>query len=249
MKNRVMLKTQFLDLLKPFLIFAVVMLGLSFMFVVGINAIVGAKMDWNQPFGNTMIVPTGIFTLVVGMILTPKWLRLGAQFGIPRWQQFWTQLTGWLCYGLLGFAFDWLIMTIFGVPMLFIKELGYSGNYTPAAWVANALFIILVFAAFGGVGMFLNVLMQRADRVVATLVLCGVIIALALAWFPVGRLIAPSDSDAAALTRHLASGSFTQTLPAAQANPFLIVAVALLVFAIIFGLTALSMRRMSVAEQ
>ncbi|WP_203624275.1 MULTISPECIES: hypothetical protein [unclassified Lacticaseibacillus] len=249
MKKRVMLKMQLLDLAKPFLIFAVVMLGLSFLFVVGINAMVGAKMDWNQPFGNTMIVPTGMFTIVASMILTPKWLRLAAQFGIPRWQQFWTQLTGWLCYGLVGFALDWLIMTIFGVPMLFIKELGYSGTYTPVAWVANALFIVLVFASLGGIGMFFNVLMQRVDRVAAALTLCGVFIAVALAWFPVGRLIAPSDSAAAALTRHLASGSLTQTLPAAQANPFLIVAAALLVFAVIFGLTALGMRRMTVAEQ
>lgn len=249
MKKRVMLKTQLLDLAKPFLIFAVIMLALSFVTILGLNAMMDVKMDWNQPFGNTMIVPIGIFTLAASMIMTPKWLRLAAQFGIPRWQQFWTQLTGWLCYGLVGFAFDWLTMTIFGVPMLFIKELGYSGAYTPITWVANALFIVLVFASLGGIGLFFNVLMQRVDRVAAALTLCGVIIAVALAWFPVGRLIAPSDSDAAALTRHLASGSLTQTLPAAQANPFLIVAAALLVFVVVFGLTALGMRHMTVAEQ
>ncbi|MFD1392941.1 hypothetical protein ACFQ3L_04955 [Lacticaseibacillus jixianensis] len=249
MKKRVMFKMQLLDLVKPFLIFAVVMLGLSFVFVLGINEFVGAKMDWDQPFGNTMIVPTSVFTLAASMLLTPKWLRMATQFGIPRWQQFWTQLTGWLCYGLVGFAFDWLIMTIFGVPMLFIKELGYSGTYTPVAWVANALFIVLVFASLGGIGMFFNVLMQRVNRVAAALTLCGVIVAIVLAWFPVGRLIAPSDSDAAALTRHLASGALTQTLPAAQANPFLIVTAALLVFAVIFGVTALGMRHMVVAEQ
>ncbi|KRK72617.1 hypothetical protein [Lacticaseibacillus nasuensis] len=117
------------------------------------------------------------------------------------------------------------------------------------AALANAVFIVLAFAICGGVGLLVNVWLQRVNRVAAVLTLCGIIVAFALAWFPVGRLIAPSRSAAAVLTRHLASGSLTQTLPAAQANPYLIVGAAAVAFAVIFGLIALGMRRMSVAEQ
>lgn len=249
MKSRVMLKMQLLELLKPFLVFAIAMLGISFLGILALNARIGVKPDWNQPFGNTMIVPQALFAYLAGMVLTTKWLRLAMQFGLPRWQQFWLQLTTWLCFGVVGLAFDWLTMSLFGTPVLFIKELGYAGSADSTAALANAVFIVLAVAICGGVGLLVNVWLQRVNRVAAALTLCGIIVAFAVAWFPVGRLIAPSRSAAAVLTRHLASGSLTQTLPAAQANPYLIVGAAAVAFAVIFGLIALGMRRMSVAEQ
>ncbi|WP_164511951.1 hypothetical protein [Lacticaseibacillus daqingensis] len=238
-----MLKLEAKSLLRPFLIFFVVLASLALL-MLSLNAALTGSWTSGLSIGNPFIVPSVIMIGAISALRTPTWLRLGTQMGVTRRQLSASFVIIWSGITVLMMAVMVLYSQTGGHPMTFLAELGYPGAITPVVWGANCLFLVLILLASGLLGWLFNAFYYNANQYLFLGIVAVVAVVTVASWNNFVTGIAPSDSDAAKLTRRLASGSLTRTLPAGEANPWLLVGLALAVVLVLALMLGLLMRHL-----